>query len=246
LTLPDLLDTTSEEIGIKLDWNISDQHRASLRYAAPSRARPILSASAPTRWRCRVICTSAILISSPPPPRFQRLERHLLDRVQGVLPRLLGGALPVDDRPAIGIRIGNPFLNLGTEENTHVNVLESQTWNAYFIGNWYLNDHEVKFGAEYETNDYYNLFGRRINGVYTFNSIADYRTGRSSRYQLFYPAGGDLDNMAANWGLDSLGPVHAGHLVGQLQPDLLTACASIRRTWMKTGLQRHGFECLWL
>ena len=39
LELPKSLDTTSEEYALKLDWNISDQHRASLRYSSSEQSQ---------------------------------------------------------------------------------------------------------------------------------------------------------------------------------------------------------------
>ncbi|HWT15118.1 MAG TPA: Oar protein, partial [Patescibacteria group bacterium] len=112
---------------------------------------------------------------------------------------------PSAELPAISIRVGNNFINMGVEENTHANVLETETWNGYFAGNWFLGDHTVKFGADYEDNEIYNLFGRRINGVYTFQSLDLYEQGISSRYQLFAPVGGNPDNMAATWNLRNVG-----------------------------------------
>jgi hypothetical protein len=94
---------------------------------------------------------------------------------------------------------------LGTEENTHANVLETQTWNGFLAGTFYTGDHTIKFGADYEHNDIYNLFGRRTNGVYRFASIAAYEAGTPNRYQYFRPAGDELDNMAAVWALGNVG-----------------------------------------
>lgn len=206
LQVPESLDTISEEYAIKLDWNITDQHRANFRYSSSDQSQAnvvgfgnnSLALSGYLYQRDFKFDTTTAQLFSDWTDTFST-EFKLSYRDYSAV------RTPVDDRPAIGVRIGNAFLNLGTEENTHANILETETWNSYFIGNWFLGDHEVKFGVDYENNDIYNLFGRRINGVYTFNSIADYRAGRSSRYQLFAPAGGNLDNMAAVWGLDNVG-----------------------------------------
>ena len=206
LQVPESLDTISEEYAIKLDWNITDQHRANFRYSSSDQSQAnvvgfgnnSLALSGYLYQRDFKFDTTTAQLFSDWTDTFST-EFKLSYRDYSAV------RTPVDDRPAIGVRIGNAFLNLGTEENTHANILETETWNSYFIGNWFLGDHEVKFGVDYENNDIYNLFGRRINGVYTFNSIADYRAGRSSRYQLFAPAGGNLDNMAAIWGLDNVG-----------------------------------------
>lgn len=204
LDLPDL-STESEEYAVKLDWNINDEHRANFRYAKSEQSQAnlngfsgsALSLSTFAYVRDFELDTFTGQLFSDWSPEFSTEFKVSYRDYSAV-------RTPPQDLPAISVRVGNATLNFGTEENTHANILETETWNSYFVGNWFLGDHTIKFGAEYEANDIYNLFGRRINGVYTFNSIADYRAGRSSRYQLFVPAGGDVNNMAAVWGLDNL------------------------------------------
>ena len=206
LELPKSLDTTSEEYALKLDWNISDQHRASLRYSSSEQSQAnIVGFGSNSLALSGYLYQRDFDFESTTAQLFSDWTDTFSTEMKVSYRDYSAVRTPVDDRPSIGIRIGNPFLNLGTEENTHANILETQTWNTYLVGNLFLDDHELKFGLDYEANDFYNLFGRRTNGVYTFNSIADYRSGRSSRYQLFAPAGGDLNNMAADWGLDNLG-----------------------------------------
>ena len=69
---------------------------------------------------------------------------------------------------------GSATLNLGTEENTHANVLETTTKNAFFAGNWFLGDHTLKFGVDYMRNDVFNLYGRDLHGSYVFESVDDF------------------------------------------------------------------------
>lgn len=206
------LDTESEEFGLKLDWNITDTQRASFRYGKTEQNTPFLQG----------FSNSSLALNTYHYVRDFDLETYTAQLFSDWTDVFSTEAKvsyrdysavrnPLADLPAIAIRIGNNTLNLGTEENTHANVLETQTWNAFFAGNLFLGDHTVKFGADYESNEVYNLFGRRVNGVYTFNCInapvagqtvpdscaQSYQAGISSRYQLFYPAGGNLDAMAA-------------------------------------------------
>ena len=205
LALP-ALDTDTEEYGIKFDWNISDKHRANFRYAKSEQSTAFLQGFG----------TNSLALNSyhyVNDFEFKTYTAQLFSDWTDVFSTeakvsyrdYSAVRTPFADLPAVTVRIGNNNLNFGTEENTHANILETETWNAYFSGNWYLGDHDVKFGADYEKNDIYNLFGRRINGVYTFNSIADFAAGRSSRYQLFAPRDGNVDNMAAVWGVENLG-----------------------------------------
>lgn len=200
------LDTESEELGVKLDWNITDAHRATFRYGKTEQSTPFLQG----------FSNSALALNTYHYVQDFELETYnaqlfsdwtdVFSTEAKVSYRDYSAVRnPLTDLPAIAVRINGNTLNFGTEENTHANVLETQTWNAFFAGNLFLGDHTVKFGADYESNEVYNLFGRRVNGVYTFNSIADYAANRSSRYQLFYPLGGDLDNMAAVFTQKNLG-----------------------------------------
>ncbi|ALN65107.1 oar protein [Lysobacter antibioticus] len=205
LALP-ALDTDTEEYGIKFDWNISDKHRANFRYAKSEQSTAFLQGFG----------TNSLALNSyhyVNDFEFKTYTAQLFSDWTDVFSTEAKVSYrdysavrsPRFDLPAIAVRFGSNTLNLGTEENTHVNVLETKTWNGFFAGNLFLGDHTVKFGADYESNEVYNLFGRRVNGVYTFNSVADYRAGRSSRYQLFYPRGGDLDNMAATFTQKNVG-----------------------------------------
>jgi hypothetical protein len=203
---PDSLDTTAEEWSAKFDWNINEDHRASFRYAKSEQSQANLVGFTATQLalsnyqyqRDFNFETSVFQLFSDWSDNFST-EAKISYRDYSAV------RTPFDDRPAIAVRIGSATLNLGTEENTHANILETETWNAFFAGNLYVGDHDLKFGFDYEKNDIYNLFGRRINGVYTFNSIDDFRNGTSSRYQLFAPRDGNLDNMAAVWGVENLG-----------------------------------------
>ena len=206
ITLPNALDTTAEEYSAKLDWNINDNHRASFRYAKSEQSQAnlpgfgavTLALSTYSYQRDFNFETYVGQLFSDWTDTFST-EAKISYRDYSAV------RTPVDDLPAIAVRFGNSTLNFGTEENTQANILETETWNAFFAANWYLGDHDLKFGFDYEQNDIYNLFGRRINGVYTFNSTADFAAGTSSRYQLFAPRDGNLDNMAAVWGIENLG-----------------------------------------
>ena len=216
LDLPPL-DTTSKEYGLKIDWNISDNHRANFRYGMSKQNQAYLqgfgsnSLALSTYHYTKEYETetySAQLFSDWTSNFSTELKVSYRDYY---VPRV-----PLADLPSIGINLDGRFLNFGTEENTHANILGTETLNAYFAGNLFVGDHTIKFGADYEDNDIYNLFGRRLNGVYTFtgtgstsqaridSAIANFRNGVNSRYQLHYPRDGVRDNIAALWNLKNL------------------------------------------
>nr|WP_144814686.1 TonB-dependent receptor [Lysobacter ruishenii] len=199
-------DTTSEEYGLKIDWNITDAQRFSFRYGTSDQSVAVSPGFGSTQialntydyQRDYKFDTYTGQLFSDWTDNFSTEAKVSFRDYSAV-------RTPKGDLPAIAVRVGNATVNFGTEENTHANVLETETWNAFFAGNLFLGEHTLKFGLDYEDNDVYNLFGRRINGAYTFNTINDFRNGRPSRYQYFHPADGNTDNMAAIWGMKNLG-----------------------------------------
>ncbi len=199
-------DTTSEEYGVKIDWNITDNHRFNFRYGTseqsvaqfPGFFSDQIALNTYAYQRDYEFDTYTAQLFSDWTDVFSTEAKVSFRDYSAV-------RTPASNLPSVEVNFGDNAVVFGTEENTHVNVLETETWNAFFAGNLFLGDHTVKVGFDYEDNDIYNLFGRRTNGVYVFNSLADFEAGRPRSFRLFYPAGGDLDNMAAIWGLKNLG-----------------------------------------
>ena len=50
----------------------------------------------------------------------------------------------------------NAGLVFGTERSRHFNDLATETFNYYAAGNWFLGDHTVKFGFDYDDNEVFN------------------------------------------------------------------------------------------
>lgn len=205
LTLPSL-DTETEEYGIKIDWNINENHRADFRYSKSEQNTPFLVGASSTSLslskynyvRDFNLDTYSAQLFSDWTDSFSTEAKISYRDYSAVRSELI-------DLPAISIQIGSSFVNFGTEENTHTNILETQTWNGFFAGTWFVGDHQVKVGFDYEDNSVYNLFGRRTNGVYRFANIAAYQAGTPNRFQYFRPAGDDIDNMAADFGISDFG-----------------------------------------
>ena len=84
-------------------------------------------------------------------------------------------------------------------------MLGVKTWSGFFAGNWFLGDHTVKAGADFQRDQFFNLFGRTEFGAYTFASIDDFASGHYSSYSLYRPTNGDINSIAANFRLDQWG-----------------------------------------
>jgi hypothetical protein len=234
---------------VKLDWNISDKHRANVRFARTEQDETnfgSFSATAInlTSWwwnQQKKIDTVVGQIFSDWTPNFSTelkvsaRDYHSEPKNNANLPAMalqFSGPAPAGS-PA-GVSTGNRFVNFGTELSRHYNILDTKTQDAYFGANWVINDHELKFGADYSKNKVFNAFFQNTKGNYTFscqNSSASYTysfgaincgtataaqieaavlenfsIGRPSSYQIQTPvAGGTLDDGIAKWSLAQTG-----------------------------------------
>jgi outer membrane receptor for ferrienterochelin and colicin len=172
---------------LKLDWNINDNHRASVRYAKTSQSEPTypsfsatgLSLSSMFYNQEKSIETVVAQVFSDWSPTFStefKLSNRAYDsvpknntRLPAVGLQFSGSALPAG---ATGASTRDRFLNFGTEMSRQNNVLATDTQDIYAGANWTLGDHEVKFGTDYNNNKVFNAFLQNVNGNYTFGCFS--------------------------------------------------------------------------
>jgi hypothetical protein len=174
-----------EDSLIKIDANLSDNHRASLRWSKTEQGEPLFptnfnnAISLSSHWydQNKVIETYVAEVFSDWTENFStELKVSYRDYASApannsFLPQIrLNFARPLPpDAPAVANV--NAGLVFGTERSRHFNDLATETWNYYAAANWFLGDHEVKFGFDYDDNDVYNAFLQDVNGNYTFACI---------------------------------------------------------------------------
>jgi hypothetical protein len=168
---------------LKLDWNISDSHRASVRYTKTEQTEPNIvgfsgtGLSVSSWWYNQAKDLESVVgqwFADWTPDFSTELKVSKRDYtstptpVNGTrLPAIglrFSGALP--DNP--GVNANNRFLNMGTELSRHFNDLQTQTLDVYAGATWSLGAHEMKFGIDYADNDVFNAFVQNTNGNYTF------------------------------------------------------------------------------
>lgn len=234
---------------VKIDANITDQHRASLRWSKTEQSEPLFptnfdnAISLSSHWynQGKVIETYVGQLFSDWSDNFStELKVSFRDydsapANNSMLPQVrLNFARPL---PAGSPAVANTSSGLvfGTERSRHFNDLATETWNYYLGANWFLDDHEVKFGVDYDDNDVYNAFLQDTYGNYTFGCLnggagfyqfqaaaltcnsatraqteaavlENFRRGRPSSYQVQVGAPGyDLNDGVAVWDYQNLG-----------------------------------------
>jgi len=197
----------------KIDWNINDMHRLSFSARRTEETEPRITASSSSRLN---LSSNWYVIDK----KNTSYSLSLYDDWTDVFSTeasigyndffQLRGPINGQYAPEITVRTtgedSGTSVVLGTEYSSHANELGVKTWNGYFAGNWFLGEHTVKAGLDYQKDDYYNLFLQRYVGVYEFNSIEDFASGNYRRYRLAQPAPGyDLGNVAALFRLKQYG-----------------------------------------
>ena len=198
---------------LKLDWNISDAHRASLRYTKTDQnetnngAFGNISATSlqlTSQWwtQVKTVETAVAQWFADWTPdfstEFKVSQRNYNSAPQNNsrLPAMalqFTGAAPAG-APA-GVNTGSRFLNFGTEQSRHFNVLETETFDGYLGANWTLGAHELKFGADLSNNKVYNAFFQNTLGNYTFGCVnAAVASGTTPAYT--YNFNGNVTNFS--------------------------------------------------
>ncbi len=203
----------------KIDWNITNNHRASFTYAETKEHKPIITGS-----------TTNLVLSSgwyKTAVDNKNYALHFYDDwsdmfssdttvsysnfVQNRGP-YNGVAMP--DITVYPVGFGNPSVEFGTEYSSQANVLKVKTLNAAWAGTLFLGDHTLKGGVDFEKDTYYNLFVQNLFGSYTFedlknnpnSGLQNFIAGNYYQYRYNRPANGlSLAQTAAAYGLKQYG-----------------------------------------
>jgi len=179
-----------KDLTAKLDWNISDRHRANIRYNKTEQSEPIypnfsatqIALSSNLFATTKTIETAVAQVFSDWTDNFStelKVSKRDYDQVHKTPVRSpqvqlnFPGALPAGVVAAAATR---SFV-FGTEQSRQFNFLGTKTTDAYAGGTWFLKEHEVKFGADYSLNKIANAFSNNVFGNYNFtctNSTATY------------------------------------------------------------------------
>ncbi len=190
--------TTSESALVKIDWNITDSQRASFRVNRTEQDEAILPGfgnnffSLSSYWynQQKEFNNYVAEIFSDWSDNFST-EASVSYRDYSSAPVLFAR------QPQVQVDFSNQNLRFGSEQFRHANQLDTETLSAYFSGNYYLGDHVIKGGVDFERNDIFNLFVESNLGNYRFGSLANFRNGIIRDYSLRLPTSGNLNDAAA-------------------------------------------------
>jgi len=181
-SIPGGTQLTVKDTLLKLDWNISDDHRASLRYAKTAQTEPFFTnftstnLSLSSNWYS-IDKTLETLVGqwfADWTPTFStelKLSRRSYDSISNPGSHLPQMTFALTSTVPAGFSSGTRTLFTGTERSRQDNILRTKTNDGYIGANWQVGDHELKFGADASRNEIFNAFIQDIYGNYTFRCV---------------------------------------------------------------------------
>ena len=188
----------------KLDWNITDNHRASLSWNHTKEDRPVLLGNATdsvgvNNYRY----TQAIKNDNISLQFFDDWTTNFSTEAKIGYQHFKQDTVTPTQAPQISVSMdgyGSPQVYLGEEQYRHYNKIDTKEISLYFAGTYFAGDHTIKGGIYAQRKKIFNLFGRTQFGAYSFDSIDDFANGDYYSFNLYQPAPGyTLDDVAGQW-----------------------------------------------
>jgi hypothetical protein len=197
-----------EKIFAKIDWNITDNQRASFSYQRTEGNQIIQTnnsasgrdLSTPSDWYNRAITMDSYSLQwfADWTDVFSTEVKVARKEVETLQDSLLGVNF-ANFRVLTGAPGGGEVF-IGPDVFRQANYLTNDLDTIKLKGSLFLGDHTVTVGYEREMLDIFNLFVPRSTGEYYFSSIADYQARRASRLDYSNAYTNDADDGAADFG----------------------------------------------
>ncbi|MEE2691928.1 MAG: carboxypeptidase regulatory-like domain-containing protein [Pseudomonadota bacterium] len=210
--LPASYGEDDEKILVKLDLNITDNHRASFTYNHNNGFNLTGSDTGPTEYeffdhyylRSTKLVSYSGQIFSDWTDNFST-ELRVSQTTNDTGQNSVNGT----DVGEIQIRTFNngqsATVYLGADDSRHSNKLDTKTLNIKFVGDYDLNEHHIKFGYERERVEVFNLFIQHTEGEYRFDRFSSVGMNPNS----------NIDDFA----IGLIDDIFYGNAVGSNNPD---------------------------
>ncbi|NQY36399.1 MAG: TonB-dependent receptor [Alteromonadaceae bacterium] len=202
-------DEAEEKKLLKIDFNINEDHRASLTYQNTngnnirSTGTGSSSYAANDRYYKR-----ANKLTTYSAQFFSDWTDNFSTEIRIGKAEIKNGQTPVNSDPDFGdFEISDvvPGVDVffGIDQYRQANSLAYDTDSLKFAGTYFLDDHEITGGFEYEAVDVFNLFVPRSQGRFQFASLDDFRNGLADRIRYNIPPSLDANDGAAEFTLET-------------------------------------------
>lgn len=176
--------TKSDKVGLKLDWNINDKHKASFRWSLVS-AKQLNQVGSSINLNASDYSYDFVSKTNSFVAELQsRFNETISNEFRASYVRVRDERQPGNPFPMISISgVGNGTLNLGNERSSMANALEQDIYSFTDNLTWYTGNHTFTFGTHNEFYKFSNLFIQDAYGTYFFNSPDDFYAGKINQYR---------------------------------------------------------------
>jgi outer membrane receptor for ferrienterochelin and colicin len=184
----------------KFDWNINENHRASLSYryafsgAVLRTDQSVTTDSLNSHWYTQSNKDQAttLEIDSRWTDKFSTVLRATYrDYRNGQNPPsgqnyadVSVCTATVSDSALTNCQSGFSTVRFGPDQFRHANALDEQEARFSATGTYTLGNHTIKFGGQARKADIFDIFVSSSHGVYYFDSLADFTAGNAN--QMIY------------------------------------------------------------
>ncbi len=177
--LPPSFSEDDEKILVKLDLNITDNHRAAFTYNYNTGFNLTASDNDPDEYEfLDHYYIRSTKLSSYSGQIFSDWTDNFSTEVRVSYTTNDTGQNSVNgtDFGEVQIRTHNngetALVYLGSDDSRHSNKLDTKTLNVKFIGDYDWNNHRITFGYERERVEVFNLFVQHTEGEYRFDRVS--------------------------------------------------------------------------
>ena len=179
----------SDKAGFKLNWNVNDNHQASVRWSyvnasqlsGTGTANNLYSSDQGYEFNSKTNSVIAELQS--------KLSQNLSNELRASYVRVRDGRNVGDPFPYIRISLGSDqFISLGNDRSSMANTLDQDIVTLTDNLTLLLGSHTLTFGTHNEFYTFKNLFIQDLYGAYYYND----KNGNGSGLDEFYE--GIIDN----------------------------------------------------
>ncbi|MEJ7745671.1 MAG: TonB-dependent receptor [Luteimonas sp.] len=216
-SIPVPFDNTDDKYFLKLDANFNDAHRAAFRYNKTEGTVARFSRTTGQLQLASNVFSDNIKFESYALNFYDdwsenlSSEFHISKASYDSKPESTAILPQINLRNIAGTTSGTT-VQFGTERSRQANQLNVDTLTSGLDFNYFRGDHEIKFGADYEKNDVYNLFLQDLYGNYTIenanfiNPAFTAATLPYASYRFQRPSGGaPIDTVAAQFDIANVG-----------------------------------------
>ncbi|MDN3391177.1 MULTISPECIES: TonB-dependent receptor [unclassified Pseudoalteromonas] len=181
---------TNESLLVKLSWNVNDDHRLDFTYQWQddqdernfgSGGKTISFASNRYTYATKFNNFSTKLYSDWNENLSTKIGISYKDVTSDSITNSNLGSIIVEEDER-----NSPTYQFGTDQYRHANKAATENLTFTFDGTYLLDEHEVKFGAQYESLNLYNLFAADSLGTWKFTSFENFANKVIEPYDFSY------------------------------------------------------------